>query len=188
MSHSYPLAETAHDAFDPGAPAARTRRGAENKADGAEILSLETEWLTLDTDEAEDLLDKAETATGTGFVQRYADASGSTVLAVTYWRIAETSRKTKPKADRQSEPATKSDDHTDDLYFRSGRAKRKRHKRQPRTDPRQLDLFSAPDQMGYEHRAPENPGVMIADEEGDGTTFGVAPKLQKTLSKTKQET
>ena len=176
MSHSYPLAETAQDAFDADAVSARTRRGAERKADGAAILSLETEWLTLEWDEAEELLDKAEAASGSGFVQRYADASGSTVLAVTYWKLSVTGRKNLPEATPATETGA-ADDHTDDLYFRSGRTKRKRRKRQPKIDPRQLDLFSAPDQTGYEHRAAENPGVVITDEEGDGTAFGVAPSI-----------
>ena len=145
----------------------------------SKCFSLETEWLTLDTDEAEALLDKAEAAAGAGFVQRYADASGSTVLAVTYWKLA-ASKTGKPlEKPAPEKPAEKKADDTDDLYFRSGRTKTKPRKRSPKIDPRQLDLFSAPDQTGYEHRDPDNPGIVIADEEGDGTAFGLAPKPVK---------
>jgi len=69
-----------------------------------------------------------------------------------------------------SPPASAQGDHTDDLYFRGGRTRKRR--RAPRTDPRQLDLFTGPDQQGYEHPDPDNPGIVLTDEEGDGTTFG----------------
>ncbi len=180
MSHTYPLARTAQEAFS-SEVVARTRRGAELRAQGVTVLSLETEWLTLDADEAEALLDQSESSIGTGFVQRYANASDSTVLAVTYWKLARGKVRAKADTDTSARPAPAAADDTDDLYFRSGRTKPRRRRR--KTDPRQLDLFMAPDQKGYERRDPANPGIVLTEEEGDGTAFGGTPRTRKAQSR-----
>ncbi len=169
MSHAYPLAKSAGDALKAASAGARTRRDAERLAGGETITALETEWLTPDPGEAEALLATLDPALAAGFVQRYEDASGALVLAVTYWKLAAPTPATPKPA-----PKAAAAEDTDDLYFKFGRTKKKRTRR-AKTDPRQLDLFQGPDQMGYERRDPNNPEVVLTDEEGDGTAFGVAP-------------
>lgn len=170
MSHLYPLATSATEALASPEPAARTRYEAETLAGEATIGGLETEWIN----PGENSDANAEAGVGAGFVQRYEDASGAPVYAVTYWKL-ETASKKKPAKSKKAAPK-KAEDDTDELYFRSGRTKPPKRKRAPKIDPRQLDLFTGPDQKGYEYRDPDNPGVIIADEEGDGTSFGLAPK------------
>ena len=137
MSHAYPIAKTAKAALQAGQPVARTRYEAEAAAEGLVIAALETEWLTPAASDLAAMLALVEASDGHGFVQRYEDAQGNTVLAVTYWKLAPPS-KTKPK----SPPKPKAEaDHTDDLYFRSGRTKKP--KRKPIVDPNQLDMFGA---------------------------------------------
>ena len=145
MSHTYPLARTARDAITTASDAARSRADAVAKAGSDTLVGLETEWLTLDADEADTLLDQAAAGPGHGFLQRYEDASGNLVLAVTYWK---TTRATVidplPVQPAVTDTAADEEDETDDLYFRNERAKRRR-KPQP-VDPNQLDMFAnAPD-------------------------------------------
>lgn len=144
MSHAYPLARTAVDALDAADHAARTRHEAERLAgEGVQIVSLETEWLTVAAADAERLMLQADSGVGDGFVQRYEDASGAPVLAVTYWKTAPQSKPAKQQGSARKVVAAKpSEDHTDDLYFRSGRTKARRRKR--KVDPRQMDLFGDP--------------------------------------------
>ena len=171
MSHLYPLAVSAAEALASPEPAARTRYDAEALADGQAITGLETEWLTPDETEAAALETAADAALGAGFVQRYEDAAGAPVYAVTYWKLAPgPAKKPAPPPETPTEQ-----DHTDELYFRRRPARRRRKTRKP--DPRQLDLFAqGPDQKGYEYPDPSNPDVILAEEEGDGTAFGLAPK------------
>ncbi len=140
MSHAYPLGKTARDALKNAKDAARTRYEAEDLADGVAIDALETEWLTPSAKDLPKILEQAEANPGHGFVQNYEDGSGNTVLAVTYWKLAKATKKAKPKP----EPAPKAteEDHTDDLYFKSGRTKKSRRK--TFVDPNQMDLFGAP--------------------------------------------
>ena len=84
-------------------------------------------------------IEQAEQNPGHGFVQNYEDGSGNTVLAVTYWKLAKTPKKSKPKARPIPEPDPNQEDHTDDLYFKSGRTKKGRRK--TFVDPNQMDLF-----------------------------------------------
>ena len=86
MSHAYPLAICASEAFT-AEHAARTRYEAEALSDGVAIVALETEWLTPAPTEAQNMLTMADQANGKGFVQRYEDADGNPVLAVTYWKL-----------------------------------------------------------------------------------------------------
>lgn len=135
MSHAYPLGKTARDALKNAQDAARTRYEAEDLAEDVGIASLETEWLTPAAKELPKILAQAEASPGHGFVQNYEDGSGNTVLAVTYWKLAKAPKKSKPNADPKPAPS----DHTDDLYFKSGRTKKSRRKRL--IDPNQLELF-----------------------------------------------
>lgn len=141
MSHAYPLGKTARDALKNAGAAARTRYEAEDLADGVAIAALETEWLTPAAKDLPKILEQAEANPGHGFVQNYEDGSGNTVLAVTYWKLAKAKAKPKPAPKPKAEPKNADEDHTDDLYFKSGRTKKSRRKRA--IDPNQMDLFGA---------------------------------------------
>lgn len=140
MSHAYPLGKTARDALKNAKEAARTRYEAEALAEDVVIEALETEWLTPKAKELPKILEQADANPGQGFVQNYEDGSGNTVLAVTYWKLGKAAKKAKPKPKpkkvRDTPPSE--EDHTDDLYFRSGRTKKSR--KRP-VDPNQMDLF-----------------------------------------------
>ena len=148
MSHLYPIAANAKDAFENATLAARTRYEAEALVDDREIEKLETEWITPDGDDIHAILDAADAGPGQGFVQRYENETGAPVIAVTYWKIGglrkPASRPKKPAA----QPA-QTEDHTDDLYFREGRTKPTRKRgRKNYVDPRQLDMFPPPPEDG----------------------------------------
>ena len=85
------------------------------------------------------MLEQADQNPGHGFVQHYEDGKGNTVLAVTYWKLAKTPKKPKPKPRPVAAPDPNAEDHTDDLYFKSGRTKKSRRRRH--VDPNQMDLF-----------------------------------------------
>ncbi len=142
MSHAYPLGKTARDALKSAKAAARTRYEAEDLADGVAIAALETEWLTPSAKDLPKFLEQVETNPGQGFVQHYEDGSGNPVLAVTYWKLAKAAKKPKAKPKPAPPPEAETADHTDDLYFKSGRTKKSRRKQA--VDPNQLDLFGAP--------------------------------------------
>ena len=179
MSLAYPLATTGEDALKGIAEAARTRYEAEALAGETRVLSLETEWLKPEGEDVAALQKQAESGEAKGFIQVYEDADGKPVLAVTYWKLEGAPSPKAPQAPAPEEvqpsrpekkKAPSEEDHTDDLYFRHARAKRKPKNKQ--SDPRQMDLFISPDPRGYEHKDPNNPNTMLTDEEGDGTTFG----------------
>ncbi len=145
MSHLYPLATNAKDAFENATFAARTRYEAEALAEDFEILKLETEWIPADGDDIIAIIESAEAGPGHGFVQQYEDEAGAPVIAVTYWKMGEK----KSPAEIRKKPTVKAkpaeDDHTDDLYFRQGRTKPARKRgRKKFIDPRQLDMFPSP--------------------------------------------
>lgn len=141
MSHAYPIAASARDALSAEVKVARTRYEAEAAADGLVISALETEWLTPAADDLTDVLAQAAQSPAHGFIQNYEDAAGNTVLAVTYWKLAKTKVKT-PKP--VPKPADAADgDHTDDLYFRRAKSKKRKAKA---VDPNQLDMFGGPPQ------------------------------------------
>ncbi|MEO0465707.1 MAG: hypothetical protein AAF216_04125 [Pseudomonadota bacterium] len=179
MSHLYPLAQTARNALLGDCPAVRTRADAERTANGTEILSLKTEWVTAESDETDQMAAKAASGFSQGFVQTYEDGAGNPVYAVTYWHLAgpmstdepadakPAPKAAKPKTSKTKTAAAPAEDHTDDLYFRGSRTKPRR--RQKYIDPSQMDLFMEPDARGFEHT---DGGAVITDEEGDGTTFG----------------
>jgi hypothetical protein len=150
MSHSYPLADSAEAALKAGNLTARTRADAERLADGRQVERLETEWLSLDDETSEEALKQASAHEGQGFIQRYEDDTGAPVLAVTYWKLAPKTRKASGKSKSSKSAPLETEkpnasldatDHTDDLYFRSGRTKPRR--RQRPVDPNQLDLFGS---------------------------------------------
>lgn len=142
MSHAYPLGKTARDALKSAKVAARTRYEAEDLADGVAIAALETEWITPAAKDLAKYLEQVEANPGQGFVQHYEDGSGNPVLAVTYWKLAKAAKKPKPKPGPKPSVEPETGDHTDDLYFKSGRTKKSRRKQV--VDPNQLDLFGAP--------------------------------------------
>lgn len=139
-SHAYPLATCLEDALKPGAKAARTRGQAEEIAKGFTVECLSTDWLNVTDEEADAYLQAAdsEDVAAHGHLQRYEDNQGKPVLAVTWWKlvpVASERKKPKAKPAMEKPPA---EDHTDDLYFRSGRT---RPRRRRYVDPRQMDLF-----------------------------------------------
>lgn len=140
MSHAYPLGKTARDALKGAKDAARTRYEAEDLAGDVAVAALETEWITPSEKDLPKIMAQAADNPGHGFVQHYEDGSGNTVLAVTYWKLAKAKKK-KPAPKPKPEPAAQAEpeDHTDDLYFKSGRTKKSRRKRH--VDPNQMDLF-----------------------------------------------
>ena len=142
MSHAYPLGETLDDALKPDARAARTRGQAEEIAEGFNVDALVTDWLTLTAEDVTALMQEAddEAVAAHGHLQRYEDHQGHPVLAVTWWRLVSakaTVTKLRPEAEPEPDPEPETD-HTDDLYFRFGRTKPRRTKKD---DPNQMDLF-----------------------------------------------
>jgi hypothetical protein len=155
MSHAYPLAVSVDDALAADAPAARTRADAEALAAGRMVEALVTDWRVMDEAAIAALLTRPTAASG--HLQRYEDAGGAPVLAITWWRLcapgAAKARSRKrgaatapPHTVSQTSPETPAEtpreDHTDDLYFREGRTLPRRGKA---IDPNQRDLFSSED-------------------------------------------
>lgn len=147
MAHTYPIASDIDIALSAKALVARTRHEAEALSPTHLIAALKTEWVTPSSETLPALLEQIRASPAHGFVQHYEDASGNTVLAVTYWQTgakkavkkpAKPPSKAKAKAKTVPKPAVGAADHTDDLYFRSGRTKARRKKP---IDPNQLDLF-----------------------------------------------
>lgn len=139
MSHLYPLAFSAREALAGADHSARSKADADRlcAVDEHYIGGLETEWITLADAEISELETQVDAGVSAGFVQRYEDAKGAAVLAVTYWKITPDSAPA-PAPVPEPETAPKAD-HTDDLYFRAGRTKKRRKDRKP--DPNQMDLF-----------------------------------------------
>ena len=142
MSHLYPLAFTAREALAGADHSARSKTDANRLCTLSDhhIGGLETEWLTLADAEAAELEAQADAGVSAGFVQRYEDAKGATVLAITYWKITPDNAPT-PAPEPETVPEA---DHTDDLYFRAGRTKKRRKAR--KIDPNQMDLFGKVDE------------------------------------------
>ncbi|RAN34181.1 hypothetical protein [Hyphomonas pacifica] len=143
-SLAFPIAKTLEAALKPQTQAARTRAQAEAMAKGEVIEELAVDWLNVTEEEAAVYLQAAnsEETPGQGYLQRYEDNEGKPVLAVTWWKIADPKAvKANAKKVAKVKPATEKppvEDHTDDLYFRSGRTKPRRKRY---IDPRQMDLF-----------------------------------------------
>lgn len=142
MSNAFPIAVRLEDALKPGVKAARTRAAAEALVPDQTIESLETEWLNVTEEEAAAYLAVQSDESGPhGHLQKYEDNEGNLVLAVTWWKLVDQADIMPLPKTRTKKPATEKppvEDHTDDLYFRSGRTKTRRKRY---IDPRQLDLF-----------------------------------------------
>lgn len=143
MTHTYPIGQSALEALASGDVAVRTRYEAEASVpDGYHITALETEWITPAEAQLDGLMRQAEDNPATGFIQHYEDASGNTVLAITYWKRTASAQPAKIKPISPEVETNRADthpDHTDDLYFREGRT-RVRPRSKP-VDPNQMDLF-----------------------------------------------
>ncbi len=143
MSLAYPVAASVESALSGAGDTARTRFEAETLAGDQAIKGLVTDWFTPPKESREDLLAQAAKGQELGFVQQYEDRNADPVLAVTYWKLAV--RPLKPPAPDPMQPRGPETDHTDDLYFKHGRTKKRRNRRKT-PDPNQMDLFSAPAQ------------------------------------------
>jgi hypothetical protein len=140
MSLAYPVARSLEEAITPGVKCARSQREAGALSNGLAVDGLETSWLHLPPEDADALMRTISAEGPAGHLQRYEDTSGHTVLAVSWWKLADpvTQPRSGKHSSRDHTPGTQEADHTDDLYFRRGRTKLKR--RRP-VDPNQLDLF-----------------------------------------------
>jgi hypothetical protein len=175
----YPIANTARAALEEEG-GARTVAEARELAGGP--VTLVSEWLRPQPAEREEIEGKAQAGVARGFVQFYENDKGQPVIAVSFWKPAsgvktKAPKGKKAKAEPEQAPAAEhktpdpAEDHTDDLYFNKPGAKAKRKKKAP--DPNQLDLFAGPDQQGDEAPDPHNPLVVIVEEEGSGSAFGL---------------
>lgn len=179
MPLTYPLAETARAALE-SQTSARTLGEARDKA-GASV-SLVCDWWRPSQSEREALQTEIDAGVTAGFLQIYEDSQGQPVLAVTFWRQGAARPASTPQrapaepgaAQAGAQPIAPADT-VDDLYFEKSPASRRvKARRRSRLDPNQLDLFSGPDQRGFEAPDPANPDVMLVEEEGSGAAFGLA--------------
>lgn len=174
MSHVFPIATTAEEALMDSSPKARTMREANNhKKAEFTLQGLEHEWIRFAQEDDSELRKLAEKGRDLGFVQSYEDVeTAETVYAVTYWKVSLESTEATETIKVSSEP------HSPEIRKPKSaptalRNSKKTKKRKPvQQDGRQLELFSGPDQQGYERRDPNNPKIILALEEGDGTSFG----------------
>lgn len=157
MPLTYPIATSARTAL---AAKIHARSLGEARRTADADVTLVSDWLRPSGAEYAKFSARIEDGLRDGFVQLYEGKGGKPVVAVTYWKR---SAKAKPK------PAKPTEDHTDDLYFSKRASSRPTaRRRRPAVDPRQLDLFVGPDRGGFEQPDPQNPKVMIVDEEGTG--------------------
>lgn len=174
MSLAYPIAKDVTEALS--TPKGFERAAQQAMQTSGEKVVLETEWLRLKSDELAGYEAAIQNGQTHGYLQLYSGEADVTILAVTFWRETGEPADPKPasaiKRKRKAAPASEAQDHADDLYFRH-RPKRRRKKY---VDPNQLDLFVVPDQRGFDRRDPNNANIVIAEDEGDGTSFGIAPK------------
>jgi hypothetical protein len=176
MPLTYPLAETARAALQ-AASTARTVGEARDKA-GASV-SLVSEWLRPSAAERETLQHQIDAGVTAGFIQVYEDNQGQPVFAVAFWKRGAAPpapplpRREPPPEASAAPPAP--GDSVDDLYFERARSSRRasRGRKGRPGDPNQMDLFAGPDQKGFETPDDGNPLVVIVEEEGSGSTFGV---------------
>lgn len=178
MPLTYPIATSAKGALA-AKKHARSKQVAMREA-GAEV-SLVSDWLRPDAKTFAGLAPKIEDGLRDGYVQLYETKGGRKVVAVTYWKR----RRTKGAGKiAPNEPPRPTEDHTDDLYFSKSRKRRPaaRRRRQP-VDPRQMDLFVGPDRGGHESPDPQNPKVMLVEEEGVGNSIRTAKSTKRPRGK-----
>lgn len=174
MSHLFPLATSAEKALEESVPRARTEREAKDISGVDCVLNgLVHDWIRFARDDQSKMREQAEKGRDLGFVQSYEDANTAEIVyAITYWQISEGRnddfrQKTVAKESRESEvpkPLNRA--------IPNPKPRRPKKRKPTQGDGRQLDLFSGPDQQGYERRDPNNPEIILALEEGDGTSFG----------------
>ncbi|MDP3492438.1 MAG: hypothetical protein Q8R82_04950 [Hyphomonadaceae bacterium] len=174
MPLQYPLAPNARAALD-SEICARTVAEARELASGP--VELVSDFLRPGPADRERVQARAEACISRGFVQLYEDAKGNPVIAVSYWKPV-TGVRAKPKMPAPEKPATKAEDHTDDLYFNkpgardAASAAARRRRRIP--DPNQMDLFG-PDQqeapVSHDHDV-----VIVSDGSAPASSGGAKEK------------
>ena len=174
MSHLFPLATSAEKALQESVPTARTEREAKDLSGGDCVLhGLVHDWIRFGQDDQSKMREQAEKGRDRGFVQSYEDANTAEIVyAVTYWQISEgrnDEARQKREASNFREPEMPKPRN---LATPNPKPRRTKKRKPTQGDGRQLDLFSGPDQQGYERRDPNNPEIILALEEGDGTSFG----------------
>ena len=174
MSHVFPLASNAEEALQENAPKARTKREAVVQNDGVPLSKgLVHDWIRFPRDKESELRNLAEKGRDLGFVQSYEDAETEEIVyAVTYWKVSKI-----VQSPSQSNKVATTENTTALQKSFNGSARTQKTRRSKRRksfdrDGKQLDLFSGPNQQGYERRDPNNPKIILALEEGDGTSFG----------------
>lgn len=143
-SHAFPIGISLEAALKPEAKAARTRSQAEDLAEGLQVEVLAIDWLSVTDEQARAYMAAAdsEEVAAHGHLQRYEDNEGKPILAVTWWKLVQPLKgKSKDTRKKPALEKPEAEDHTDDLYFRSGRTKPRRKRY---IDPRQMDLFRGP--------------------------------------------
>lgn len=175
MSHVYPIATTAEKALAEEAPRVRTRREAENHGlTSGKLEGLTHDWIRLRQDDEGQLKVSAEKGRDLGFVQSYEDAdNGDLVYAVTYWKVSAPVEDTTQLEKEVKESPKPASDNGKSFSSSVRKPKKVKKRKTDKTDGRQLDLFAGPDQQGYERRDPNNPKIILALDEGDGTSFGL---------------
>ncbi len=142
MSLAFPVARSLTDALAPGTPFARSRAEAARLAGDGQVTGLETGWLALSAAEADDLLARFGADGAAGYLQRYENTAGQTVLAVSWWRVVPGAEGAADIVSGEVSRQVDMRDHTDDLYFRRRRTTPSRRRW---ADPNQLDLFAEPE-------------------------------------------
>lgn len=144
MGLAYPLASSPEEAMKADETRfAPTLADAIDKA--GQRVSLVTDWIRSTEETSDDLYDQGLNASGSGFVQVYADSDGLTVLAVSFWKPLSPEE---IEAINETEAQKRRDlrrENTDDLYFASPDERRRRFGRtrpqRRKINPNQMDLF-----------------------------------------------
>lgn len=134
MSLTYPIAASAIQALTEPLGHERTQAAARRVAGGS--VTFETEWIRPGPEREEELQYSLQREMGHGAAQIYESEKGRPIIALNYWRVL-TEAEQVFDGPMRPDPERKRKDHTDDLYFRSGRTKPKKKI----VDPNQLDLF-----------------------------------------------
>ncbi len=184
MPLMFPIADNARAAL---AADAGARSLAEASRLAGHAVALVSEWLRPVGKEADELVALAEAGASLGFVQRYEDAKGAPVLAVTYWKAEkggadDVADDPAEAAETGREAAASTPDTVDDLYFeRPGAQRRRVRQRRPQgVDPRQLDLFAGPG------RSSVDDAVVDAPIEADPDLQPTPPPASKPVGRSRR--